>query len=142
LLGTYNTEERKGKRIDSMFEELEVDDIAQQLCIHNSEIFRNIHPIEFLQEIWKKKDDESSPSFKFFVERFDKESYWVATELIHCKDPKKRVLALKKFIFLVKVIPINSEMFGTEQFLFYLLIDCRTEFDSSSATEEDLGSTT
>jgi hypothetical protein len=104
LLGTYNTGERKGKRIDSMFEELEVDDIAQQLCIHNSEIFRNIHPIEFLQEIWKKKDDDSSPSFKFFVERFDKESYWVATELIHCRDAKKRVLALKKFIYLTKVL--------------------------------------
>jgi hypothetical protein len=106
-LGTYNTEERKGKRIDSMFEELEVDDIAQQLCIHNSEIFRNIHSIEFLQEIWKKKDDDSSPSFKFFVERFDKESYWVATEMIHCRDPKKRVLALKKFIFLAKVFIVD-----------------------------------
>jgi hypothetical protein len=86
-----------------MFEELEVDDIAQQLCIHNSEIFRNIHPIEFLNEIWKKPGDDSSPSFKFFVERFDKESYWVATELVAIKDFKKRGLALRKFIALIKV---------------------------------------
>lgn len=86
-----------------MFEDLEVDDIAQQLCLHNSEIFRNIHSIEFLGEIWKGKDDESSPSFKFFVERFDKESYWVVTELIGCQDPKKRVLILRKFIYLVHV---------------------------------------
>jgi hypothetical protein len=92
-----------------MFEELEVDDIAQQLCMHNSEIFRNIHPIEFLNEIWKKTGDESSPSFKFFVDRFDKESYWVATELVAIKDPKKRLLALKKFIMLVQVyITIKS----------------------------------
>lgn len=104
LLGTHSAEEKRQKQIDSMFEELEIDDIGQQLCIHNSELFRNIHSIEFLNEIWKKPGDESSPSFKFFVERFDKESYWVATELLGYKDPKKRVNALKKFIMLVKVI--------------------------------------
>ncbi len=88
-----------------MFEHLEPEDIAEQMCIHNSEIFRNIHPIEFLNEIWKKPDDESTSSFKLFVERFDMESYWVATEILACLDPKKRISALKKFIFIVKVFP-------------------------------------
>lgn len=106
LLNTYTSGERKAKKIDSMFERLEPEEIAEQLCLHNGDIFRNIHPIEFLGEIWKKPGDESSPSFKFFVERFDKESYWVATEIVACADPKKRILTLRKFIYLVKVLPL------------------------------------
>lgn len=87
-----------------MFEDLDLDDIAQQLSLHNSQIFRNIHPIEFLNEIWRNPDDDSSsPSFKFFVERFDKESYWVATELLACRDMKKRIKCLQKFIQLIRV---------------------------------------
>nr|KAJ3423055.1 hypothetical protein HK105_003686 [Polyrhizophydium stewartii] len=101
LLATYTIGERRTKTIESMFYDLEPGEVAQQLCIHNYGIFKNIHPIEFLNEIWNK-DNDSSPSFKFFVERFDKESYWVATELVRIKDIKKRTVVLKKFIQLVK----------------------------------------
>lgn len=107
MLNTYTHGERKAKKIDSMLERVDVDELAEQLCIHDGDIFRNIHPIEFLNEIWRKPGDESaqaSPSFKFFVERFDKESYWVATEILACSDPKKRIKTLVKFIYLVKVI--------------------------------------
>ena len=90
-----------------MFEKLEVDDIAQQLCLHNIGIFGNIHAIEFLNEIWKGKDDESSPSFKYFVERFDKESYWAVTEIIGTQDFKARVAVLRKFIYLINVRNTN-----------------------------------
>jgi hypothetical protein len=103
LLKTYLTEERKGKQMASMLGNFDAEEVAQQLCLHNSGIFRNIHAIEFLNEIWKNPQDESSPSFKFFVERFDKESYWVATELILCKDLKERIHCLKKFIMIIKV---------------------------------------
>ena len=82
----------------------EPEDIAEQLCILNSDLFRNIHPIEFLNEIWKKAGDEPSPSFQFFVERFNKESFWAATEIINCRDPRNRINALRKFIFIIKVI--------------------------------------
>ncbi|KAL5034286.1 hypothetical protein RTP6_002140 [Batrachochytrium dendrobatidis] len=103
LLATYTLGgERRGKTIESMFLDLEPVEVAQQLCIHNSGIFRSIQPIEFLNEIWSG-DIDSSPSFKFFVERFDKESYWTATELVKVKDLKKRTLILKKFIQLIKV---------------------------------------
>eukprot|EP00842_Homolaphlyctis_polyrhiza_P004890 jgi/Hompol1/5401/HPOL_004387-RA len=101
LLATYTIGERRTKTIESMFYDLEPLEVAQQLCIHNYGIFRNIHPIEFLNEIWIK-DNDSSPSFKFFVERFDKESYWAVTELVRVKDIKKRIIVLKKFIQLVK----------------------------------------
>ncbi|KAJ3252126.1 Rap guanine nucleotide exchange factor-like 1 [Boothiomyces macroporosus] len=114
LLSTYSRDERRGRGLNSIFEELEAEELGQQLCLYNSEIFRNIHPIEFLNEIWKGADSESSPSFKFFVERFDKESYWVATELLLCKDFKKRVNALRKFITLAKALPEKSKLMWTE----------------------------
>ncbi|KAI8923351.1 ras guanine nucleotide exchange factor domain-containing protein [Entophlyctis helioformis] len=101
LLATYALGERRGKAIESMFIDLEPVDIAQQLCIYNQGLFKSIHPIEFLNEIWIK-DNDSSPSFKFFVNRFDKESFWVVTELVTVKDIKKRVTILKKLIQLVK----------------------------------------
>ncbi|KAI8892585.1 ras guanine nucleotide exchange factor domain-containing protein [Globomyces pollinis-pini] len=113
LLGTYSTGERKNKHLETMFDDLEVEDIAQQLCILNCDIFRNIHPIEFLSEIWKKPGDESSPSYKFFTERFDKESYWVATELLNCKDFKKRVKFLCKFISLSQACIDLNNFFST-----------------------------
>ncbi|KAJ3268774.1 Nephrocystin-1 [Terramyces sp. JEL0728] len=113
LLSTYSRDERRGRGLNSIFEELEAEELAQQLCLYNSEIFRNIHPIEFLNEIWRGADSESSPSFKFFVERFDKESYWVATELLLCRDFKKRVNALRKFITLAKVSLDLNNFFST-----------------------------
>ena len=76
--------------MDSMLEHVEPMEVAEQLCILNSEIFRNIHPIEFLKEIWKKAEEDPSPSFNFFVERFNKESYWAATEIISLQDPRQR----------------------------------------------------
>ncbi|KAH6586466.1 hypothetical protein BASA50_000421 [Batrachochytrium salamandrivorans] len=113
LLSTYTLGgERRAKTIESMFFDLEPVDIAQQLCIHNHGIFKSIHPIEFLNEIWSG-DADSSPSFKFFVERFDKESYWVATELVKVRDIKKRTLILKKFVQLVKESLNLNNFFST-----------------------------
>jgi hypothetical protein len=89
--------------MNSMLELVEPEEVAEQLCLLNSDLFRNIHPIEFLNEIWKKSEDETSPSFQFFADRFNKESYWAATEIISFKDPKLRVNALRKFIYIIKV---------------------------------------
>jgi hypothetical protein len=77
--------------------------IAQQLCLNNYNIFKNIHPLEFLNEICKR-DNAPSPSFQHFVSRFDTESYWVNTELILiAKSLKDRIKILTKFIYIAKV---------------------------------------
>ena len=86
-----------------MLESVEPEEVAEQLSILNSDLFRNIHPIEFLNEIWKKAGDDPSPSFQFFADRFNKESYWAATEIINQRDPRQRINSLRKFIFVIKV---------------------------------------
>ncbi|KAJ3408579.1 hypothetical protein HDV05_004940 [Chytridiales sp. JEL 0842] len=107
----YRMVERRGKTMQSMFLELTPEEIAQQLCVHNFKIFRNIHPIEFLQQIWKREDEET-PSLNFFIERFDKESYWAVTEIVSQKDMKKRVNVLKNFILTAKACQDNNNFFS------------------------------
>ncbi|KAJ3162687.1 hypothetical protein HDU86_003660 [Geranomyces michiganensis] len=99
MFNNYKAVERRGKTIEGMITvaAISVEDMSQQLCIHNFKLFHNIHPIEYLNQIWQSSA-ESSPSMKYFVDRFDKESYWIATEVVREKDLKKRVAVLRKFI--------------------------------------------
>ncbi|KAI9202179.1 ras guanine nucleotide exchange factor domain-containing protein [Polychytrium aggregatum] len=119
----YKTVEKKGKMMESMFTELTPEELGKQMCIHNFKLFKNIHPIEFLSQIWKKPEDESTPCLDFFVSRFDKESYWVATEIVQIKDAKKRSAVLKNFIMTAK--PLRA--------------DRGSGADARDKTEEDLG---
>ncbi|KAJ3033543.1 hypothetical protein HDV00_006078 [Rhizophlyctis rosea] len=108
MFDAYRAAERRGKQLESMFSEISAEDVAYQLAVHNHKMFRNIHPIEILNEIWKK-DQESSPSLTQFVGRFDTESFWVATEICGVKDLKKRILVLRKFIQVAKIcVEVNN----------------------------------
>jgi RasGEF domain len=110
MLATYSMLERETKiQIQSdFFSAYDATSIAQQLCLNNYTIFKNIHPIEFLHEIWKKNND-ASPSFKHFVNRFDMESYWVITELVvNAKNLRERVKILTKFISIGAVFSTNA----------------------------------
>lgn len=91
---------RKSKTMVSIFDDIDASSIAQQLCIYNFEIFRNINPIEYLNVIWRKKNDEFAASLNldFFSARFEMESYWVATEILYTPDLKKRAKKLQKFL--------------------------------------------
>ena len=63
------------KTMESMFEEIEYEEMTRQMCVHNFELVQNIHPIEFLNIIWRKKDsgeEWSTPNLDFFSARFDR----------------------------------------------------------------------
>ncbi|KAI8592856.1 ras guanine nucleotide exchange factor domain-containing protein [Geranomyces variabilis] len=113
MFNNYKAVERRGKTIEGMITvaAISVEDMSQQLCIHNFKLFHNIHPIEYLNQIWQSPD-ESSPSMKYFVDRFDKESYWVATEVVREKDLKKRVAVLRKFIHTGKMCQELNNFFS------------------------------
>jgi len=106
LINNTKIAERRGKMMESMLLELSPEDLSMQICIHNFNLFKNIHPIEFLNQIWgppEKFDETSSPSLDFFIQRFDNESYWVCTEIVMVKDLKKRCIVLKTFIHTAKM---------------------------------------
>ncbi|ORY43814.1 ras GEF [Rhizoclosmatium globosum] len=88
----YRVVARRGKQMESMLMQIKPEELGQQLCLHNFKLFRNIHEIEFLNQIWLARR-EDTPYLNFFIERFDKESFWVATEIVKEKNLKKRILA-------------------------------------------------
>ncbi|KAJ3284418.1 hypothetical protein HDU79_008232 [Rhizoclosmatium sp. JEL0117] len=112
----YKMVERKGKVLESMLLELSPEILSHQICIHNFKLFRNIHPIEFLHQIWGS-DREMTPYLNFFIDRFDKESYWVATEIVMQKDLKKRVNVLKTFILTTKACQEANNFFSLFSFM-------------------------
>ncbi|KAJ3328878.1 hypothetical protein HDU93_001239, partial [Gonapodya sp. JEL0774] len=70
-------------------------------------LFRNVTSAEYLDFIWKTEYQEGeaggmSPGLNFFVERFNKESRWVATEICSVKNDRTRRKLLKKFILVAK----------------------------------------
>jgi len=100
--------ENKSRNLkDSIIEKFDEETITKHLCLHDFELFKNIHPIEYLNLIWKTKkydcgdeEEDNTPNLDYFITRFDKESYWVATEICHVPDLKKRSQMLKKWIII------------------------------------------
>ncbi|ORZ40619.1 ras guanine nucleotide exchange factor domain-containing protein [Catenaria anguillulae PL171] len=116
VLSEHKLATQKSKTMESMILEYTPLQVAQQLCLYNWRLFRNIHPIEYLHHIWTKRtadDDSHSPSLDYFIARFDLESYWVATEICMVKDPKKRAAVLSQFIEIAQHCLSMNNFFST-----------------------------
>lgn len=109
--GTLDRVQRKRKSIQSLFMEIPVEELAQQLCLHDFKLFQNIQAIEYLNQIWRKPGDEGSPGLDYFISRFDKMSYWIVTEVCTTKDKKARIKVLEKFIQLAKLCQTYGNFF-------------------------------
>lgn len=105
---------RKSKPVDSMLKKMKPSELAEQLCLWDQQLFKNISSIEFLNQIWKEPEEQEyhSPNLSFFIQRFEKESYWVATEICAISDLGKRINMLKKFIELVKASHLFDYFFS------------------------------
>ncbi|KAI9189372.1 hypothetical protein H9P43_000805 [Blastocladiella emersonii ATCC 22665] len=122
VIGEYKLASQKSKTMESMIMAYTPLQVAQQLCVYNWRLFRNIHPIEYLNQIWVKNRDEDSmsPSLDYFISRFDVESYWVATEVCMVKDMKKRAAVLTQFIEIAKHCLDMNNFFTTFSIFFGL----------------------
>ena len=115
LVNLSKANNSKSKSLDSMLMQYSSDDIAEQLCLVDSQLYQSIHPIEFLNYIWRKKGEEDeypTPMLDRFISRFDNESYWVATEICDAKDLKKRTQILTQFILVAKKCIDSNNFFS------------------------------
>jgi len=71
MFGYIKTVEKIGKVMDSMLSELDPCIVAEQLCLYDFKLMKNIHPIEYLNQIWGNKENEDSPCLNFFISRFN-----------------------------------------------------------------------
>jgi hypothetical protein len=80
------SQRNRGKAVNSIFLDIEPEDLARQMSLYCFRLFNHIHSIEFLNQIWglkaKETDDvdesnneqspnDLSPNLSYFISRFD-----------------------------------------------------------------------
>jgi hypothetical protein len=62
-----------------------------------------IRSSEFHKKRWADADTQLAPNLTAMIERFNKVSYWVATEIVFQPDLKKRIEVIKRWIVVAEV---------------------------------------
>jgi son of sevenless-like protein len=79
-------------------------EVARQLTLIESGLYRAIMPFECLGQAWSKKNRlEAAPAIVAMIKRFNLVSTWVCTEVVKCEKLDKRVKMLKNFIKIAQV---------------------------------------
>ncbi|EGC38273.1 hypothetical protein DICPUDRAFT_53443 [Dictyostelium purpureum] len=85
------------------FKDLDPTEVARQLTLFESDLFRKIGAKECLGQAWNKQDkEEKAPNIVNFIKRFNQVSSWVATEILRQEKLKDRVSYIKRFILLAQ----------------------------------------
>ncbi|XP_042193877.1 rap guanine nucleotide exchange factor 2 isoform X6 [Callorhinchus milii] len=78
--------------------QLSTIEVATQLSMRNFELFRNIEPTEYIDDLFKLKLKTECVSLKKFENIINQETFWVATEIIREPNQMKRMKIIKHFI--------------------------------------------
>lgn len=62
--------------------QLSTVEVATQLSMRNFELFRNIEPTEYIDDLFKLKPKTSCANLKKFEEVINQEIFWVASEIL------------------------------------------------------------
>ncbi|KAF2075763.1 hypothetical protein CYY_002945 [Polysphondylium violaceum] len=88
---------------DLKFKDFDPTEVARQLTIIESDLYRKIESKECLNQAWNKEDKlEKSPNIVAFIKRFNQVSSWVATEIVRQEKLKDRVSYVKQFILIAQ----------------------------------------
>uniref|UniRef100_A0A1I7TD96 RA-GEF-1 n=1 Tax=Caenorhabditis tropicalis TaxID=1561998 RepID=A0A1I7TD96_9PELO len=72
--------------------------IAAQLTLQDFSVFSAIEPTEFVDNLFKLDSKYGSPKLEEFEQLFNREMWWVATEICIERHVQKRAKLIKKFI--------------------------------------------
>lgn len=93
-----------------------VADVAAQITFEHARIIRKIHPSEFMNLNWQRKNASSlAPNLCEIVSRFNNFSFSISHMICTCKDLQKRISMVEYFINLAHVSEIVLK------FSFYLI---------------------
>jgi len=84
------------------FNDIDPMDIVQQLTLIEFAVFRRIQDSELFKMAWKETKRKKAPNVQVMINRFNKMSFWVATEIVMRSDLKQRVNTLKRFIIIAE----------------------------------------
>ncbi|XP_019377270.1 PREDICTED: rap guanine nucleotide exchange factor 2 isoform X9 [Gavialis gangeticus] len=78
--------------------QLSTVEVATQLSMRNFELFRNIEPTEYIDDLFKLKSKSGCANLKKFEEVINQETFWVASEILRETNQLKRMKIIKHFI--------------------------------------------
>nr|XP_056711217.1 rap guanine nucleotide exchange factor 2 isoform X4 [Euleptes europaea] len=78
--------------------QLSTVEVATQLSMRNFELFRNIEPTEYIDDLFKLKSKINCSNLKRFEEVINQETFWVASEILRETNQLKRMKIIKHFI--------------------------------------------
>ncbi|KAJ7409201.1 Rap guanine nucleotide exchange factor 2 [Willisornis vidua] len=78
--------------------QLSTVEVATQLSMRNFELFRNIEPTEYIDDLFKLKSKTGCTNLKRFEEVINQETFWVASEILRETNQLKRMKIIKHFI--------------------------------------------
>uniref|UniRef100_A0A8B9JAB8 Rap guanine nucleotide exchange factor 2 n=1 Tax=Astyanax mexicanus TaxID=7994 RepID=A0A8B9JAB8_ASTMX len=79
--------------------QLSTVEVATQLSMRAFELFCAIEPTEYIDDLFKLRSRASGPSsLKLFEEAINRETFWVATEVVREPNQLKRMKIVKHFI--------------------------------------------
>ncbi|XP_043917992.1 rap guanine nucleotide exchange factor 2 isoform X3 [Protopterus annectens] len=78
--------------------QLSTVEVATQLSMRNFDLFRNIEPTEYIDDLFKLKSKTGSTNLKQFEEAINQETFWVASEILREPNQLKRMKIIKHFI--------------------------------------------
>ncbi|PRP88143.1 Ras guanine nucleotide exchange factor [Planoprotostelium fungivorum] len=89
------------------FQDVPPQELARQMTIYDHSIFRQIKPMELLNQKWT----EGTPSATF-ANRMERVTYWIATEIVSCTSLKPRVILLCYFLRLAEQLLELRNFYG------------------------------
>lgn len=79
--------------------QLSTVEVATQLSMRAFELFCAIEPTEYIDDLFKLRSRSPGPSsLKLFEESINRETFWVATEVLREPNQLKRMKIIKHFI--------------------------------------------
>eukprot|EP00002_Diphylleia_rotans_P028254 TRINITY_DN5700_c0_g2_i1.p1 TRINITY_DN5700_c0_g2~~TRINITY_DN5700_c0_g2_i1.p1 ORF type:complete len:1097 (-),score=216.38 TRINITY_DN5700_c0_g2_i1:583-3873(-) len=85
--------------------QLSPDEVAKQLCIIDSKVFRSIKPVELLNQAWNKpKYKYLAPNVLYMIEHFNNLSKFVASSIVKREKLRDRIALYTKFIEIAQAL--------------------------------------
>ncbi|KAJ6667961.1 hypothetical protein lerEdw1_016282 [Lerista edwardsae] len=78
--------------------QLSTIEVATQLSMRDFELFRNIEPTEYIDDLFKLESKMGNANLKQFEDVINQETFWVATEILSESNQLKRMKIIKHFI--------------------------------------------
>ncbi|XP_030633985.1 rap guanine nucleotide exchange factor 2 [Chanos chanos] len=78
--------------------QLSTVEVATQLSMRAFELFCAIEPTEYIDDLFKLRSRTGSSNLKCFEEAINRETFWVATEVVREPNQLKRMKTVKHFI--------------------------------------------